>query len=260
MSRIGTIARRSFLIGSAAVLGGVAFGTWRFLTPYPNPLQGSASDKGGVITPYVVIDQTGVTIITPRAEMGQGIHSTLAALVAEELDVPWDQVQVMHGPPAKAYYNAAMLEEGVPFAPTDDSWLARTMRHAMAVPAKFLALQITGGSTSIPDGYEKMRAAGAVARAALVQAAAARTALPADDLRTETGAVVTPDGTRIPYADLAEAAAAADLPDMPPSRRGPTGRCWANPCPASIFRQNQPARPCLRGMCACPACALPPSR
>ncbi|MEF3047891.1 xanthine dehydrogenase family protein molybdopterin-binding subunit [Pseudotabrizicola sp. L79] len=216
MSRIGTIARRSFLIGSAAVLGGVAFGTWRFLTPYPNPLQDSAGDKGGVITPYVVIDQTGVTIITPRAEMGQGIHSTLAALVAEELDVPWDQVQVMHGPPAKAYYNAAMLEEGVPFAPTDDSWLARTMRHAMAVPAKFLALQITGGSTSIPDGYEKMRAAGAVARAALVQAAAARTGLPADDLRTETGAVVTPDGTRIPYADLAEAAAAADLPDMPP--------------------------------------------
>ncbi|MCU0901555.1 MAG: molybdopterin-dependent oxidoreductase [Cypionkella sp.] len=217
MSRLGTIARRTFLIGSAAILGGVAFGTYAYHRPHPNPLAGRPADQGiGAITPYVLIDPQGVTIITPRAEMGQGIQSTLAALVAEELDLPWDQVRVLHGPPAAAYYNAAMLEEGVPFAPTDESWLAETARHAMAIPAKFLAMQITGGSTSIPDGYEKMRAAGAVARAALVQAAARRLGVDAGTLRTEGGAVIAADGTRIPYTDLAVDAAQADLPEVPP--------------------------------------------
>lgn len=213
MSRIGTIARRTFLIGSAAIAGGVAFGTWRYLTPYENPLAGK---DAGVITPYVLIDASGVTIVTPRAEMGQGIQSTLAALVAEELDLDWDQVRVMHGPPAKAYYNGAMFEDGIPFAPTDESWTANAMRHAMQIPAKFLAVQLTGGSTSIPDGYEKMRAAGAIARVALVRAAAERLGLDAGTLKTEAGAVVAPDGTRLPYTELAVAAAAADLPDTPP--------------------------------------------
>lgn len=213
MSRIGTIARRTFLIGSAAIAGGVAFGTWRYLKPYENPL---AASNAGVITPYVLIDGSGVTIITPRAEMGQGIQSTLAALVAEELDLTWDQVKVMHGPPAKAYYNGAMFEDGVPFAPTDESWMANAMRHAMQIPAKFLAVQLTGGSTSVPDGYEKMRAAGAIARAALVNAAAARLGVDASQLKTEAGEVIAPDGNRIPYGELAEAAAAADLPSTPP--------------------------------------------
>ena len=214
MGRIKTIARRTFLIGSAAILGGVAFGTWRYKNPYANPL--SNGEGIGAITPYVLIGPSGVTIVTPRAEMGQGIQSTLAALVAEELDLPWEEVRVMHGPPAKAYYNGAMLEDGVPFSPTDQSWTAQTMRHAMAIPAKFLAIQLTGGSTSIPDGYEKMRAAGAVARAALILAAAERLGVVAAQLTTDAGAVVAPDGTRLAYTELAEAAAAVDLPDAPP--------------------------------------------
>ena len=65
MSRFGTIARRSFLIGSAAILGGVAFGTYAYRKPHSNPL------KGNALTPYVLIDAQGVTIITPRAEMGR---------------------------------------------------------------------------------------------------------------------------------------------------------------------------------------------
>jgi isoquinoline 1-oxidoreductase subunit beta len=141
MASLRKIARRTFLIGSAAIAGGVAFGVWRYKTPYANPIAGAGI---GAITPYVLIDPQGVTIITPRAEMGQGIQSTLAALVAEELDLPWEQVRVMHGPPAKAYYNGAMLEDGVPFAPTDESWMADLAREAMAIPGKFLALQATG--------------------------------------------------------------------------------------------------------------------
>ncbi|NUB44576.1 xanthine dehydrogenase family protein molybdopterin-binding subunit [Fertoebacter nigrum] len=215
MSRAGKIARRSFLIGSAAILGGVAFGWWRYATPHGNPLETALPQGAATLTPYVLIDATGVTIIAPRAEMGQGIHSTLAALVAEEMDLAWDQVRVIHGPASPAYFNAALLEEGVPFAPTDNSWMAETLRGAMHIPAKFLGFQLTGGSSSVPDAYEKMRLAGATARAALVGAASQRLGVAESALRTESGAVIAPDGTRLPYTELAVAAAAVALPREP---------------------------------------------
>ncbi len=215
MGRAMKIARRGFLFGSVAILGGVAFGWYRYATPYGNPLEAALPDGVTTLNPYVIVDQTGVTVIAPRAEMGQGVHTTLAALVAEEMDLDWSAIRVIHGPASKAYFNSAVLAEGVPFAPTDDSRLANTMRGAMDIPAKFLGLQITGGSSSIPDAFEKMRLAGAAARMALVQAAAARLNLSADQLSTEDGAVIAPDGTRIPYADLAAEAAGIDLREEP---------------------------------------------
>lgn len=216
MARMMKIARRGFLFGSVALLGGVAFGWWRYATPYGNPLAAGLAEGQATLTPYVVIDAQGVTIIAPRAEMGQGIHTTLAALVAEEMDLDLSQVRVIHGPASSAYYNAAVLAEGVPFAPTDTGWMAQTLRAAMDVPAKFLGFQITGGSSSIPDGFEKMRLAGAAARAALVQAAAVRLGVAPEALRTEGGAVIAADGTRLAYTDLATDAAGIDLPEEPP--------------------------------------------
>lgn len=215
MGRAMKIARRGFLFGSVAILGGVAFGWYRYATPYGNPLEAGLGTGEATLNPYVMIDANGVTVIAPRAEMGQGVHTTLAALVAEEMDLDWSAIRVIHGPASKAYFNSAVLAEGIPFAPTDDSRLANTMRGAMDIPAQFLGLQITGGSSSIPDAFEKMRLAGAAARMALVQAAAARLNLSADQLSTEDGAVLAPDGTRIPYADLAVDAAGIDLREEP---------------------------------------------
>ncbi len=212
MSRLGTIARRSFLIGSAAIAGGVAFGWYAYRKPYANPLDAEGTTA---LTPYVLIDPTGVTIIAPRAEMGQGVHTTLAALVAEEMGLALDQVRVAHGPAGHAYFNAGVLEEGVPFAPTDTGWLAETMRQAMHIPGKFLGFQITGGSSSTLDAYDKMRSAGAVARAALIGAAARRLGVDAASLKTEGGAVVAADGSRLLYTELAVEAASVDLPDAP---------------------------------------------
>jgi isoquinoline 1-oxidoreductase beta subunit len=103
MSTLGTLARRSFLIGSAAVLGGAVFGVYKYRQPHPNPLLSALPEGASAITPYVRIDAQGVTIIAPRAEMGQGVHTTLAALVAEELDVAWDSIRVEHGMPGAAY-------------------------------------------------------------------------------------------------------------------------------------------------------------
>ena len=216
MSRVGKIARRTFLIGSVAVAGGVAFGYWKYKTPYDNPLLSSLGDNEAALTPYVRIDQAGITIITPRAEMGQGVHTTLAALVAEELGVALEDVNVEHGPASKAYYNHVILEEAIPFSPTDFSDTAERMRNLTHVPAKFLAFQVTGGSTSIPDGFDKMRIAGAAAREALLEAAAIKLGEDRGTLTANDGVVVSQSGDRVPYTELAVDAADVDLPADPP--------------------------------------------
>ena len=215
MGRIGKIARRTFLLGSVAVVGGVAFGYWKYKQPYGNPLDDRLADGEASLTPYVKIASDGITIITPRAEMGQGVHTTLAAMVAEELDVDLDAVKVEHGPASYAYYNEAALEEAVPFQPTDHSTMAEAMRGFTKVPAKFLALQITGGSSTTPDGFVKMRKAGAAARTVLVQAAAQKLGAPEASLKTESGHVIAPDGTKVAYTELATLAAAIEPPADP---------------------------------------------
>ncbi len=212
MSRIGTIARRTFLIGSAALVGGVAFGVYQVKKSIPNPLV--AGDGETTLNSYILINADGVTIIAPRAEMGQGIHSTLAALVAEELDVDWETVTVLHGPPAQAYYNSAIIGAGLPMAEYSKTAFQNGLGDQLGAAAKVFSLQVTGGSSSTCDGYDKMRAAGASAREALKLAASARLGVALADLRTENGTVIAPDGTALPYADLAADAALIDPPQV----------------------------------------------
>ncbi len=216
MSRAGRITRRALLIGSAAVAGGVVFGVWRYRSPYANPLLEDLEAGEAALTPYVRIDRSGITIIAPRAEMGQGVHTTLAALVAEELDVELDDVRVEHGPASSAYFNEAILREGVPVAATDLSAGARRYRDLTRVPAKFLGMQVTGGSSSVPDAWIKMRKAGAAAREVLLAAAAARLGVDTASLETRDGSVFAPSGERIPYTELAASAASIEPPKDPP--------------------------------------------
>ncbi|TDK43086.1 xanthine dehydrogenase family protein molybdopterin-binding subunit [Antarcticimicrobium luteum] len=213
MASIGKIARRTFLIGSAALVGGVAFGAYYVARPAPNPL--TAPEGGATLNPFMMIDANGITLIAPRAEMGQGVHTTWAALIAEELDVDLDQVRVLHGPPAQAYYNSAMLGEALPGKGYDRSDFAHALAEQVGRIGKVMDMQVTGGSTSMPDGFERMRATGASARETLKQAAANRLGVDRAQLKTERGEVVAPDGTRIPYADLAVDAGKLDPVDAP---------------------------------------------
>ncbi|UYV37967.1 molybdopterin-dependent oxidoreductase [Rhodobacteraceae bacterium D3-12] len=207
MSRIGKIARRTFLIGSAAVVGGVAFGYYMYKRPVENPLLGGLGEGEAALTPYVLIDASGITLITPRADKGQGAYHVQAALIAEELDVELDQIKVDPGPPSAAYYNTALAGEGVPFPSTDDGMLAETARAVMDAPMKFLGMQITGGSTTVPDGWEKLRVAGAVARETLKAAAAEVSGINTTALTTAKGRVILPDGKEMTYEELAPVAA-----------------------------------------------------
>ncbi len=210
MSRIGKIARRSFLVGSVAVAGGVAFGIWRYRTPYANPLQDDLPEGAAALTPYVKIDAEGVTLITPRADKGQGAYHVQAALIAEELDIELAQVAVDPGPPSAAYWNGALAEEAAEFMVPSDGMVRGMAEGVVNASMKFIGLQMTGGSTTVPDAYLKLRQAGASARETLKLAAAQETGLDVGELRTEGGAVILPDSTALPYTRLAAAAAGLD--------------------------------------------------
>lgn len=208
-----TITRRSFIVLGAAVVGGAAFGAYKVAEVPANPLMPAVGSTP--LNPWVIVNSDGVTVIAPRAEMGQGISTTLAALVAEELDVDWEQVRVLHGPPAQAYYNAGFVER----MSNEPDYLLSLREGApnaiLAAVPKILSLQMTGGSTGAIGGFVQMRLAGAGAREALKAAAAKRLGVAPDTLKTEGGKVI--GAQTFTYAELA-AEAAALVPDDVPLR------------------------------------------
>ncbi|RFP91212.1 xanthine dehydrogenase family protein molybdopterin-binding subunit [Rhodobacteraceae bacterium 63075] len=203
MGRARTIARRTFLIGSAAIAGGVAFGVWRYKTPYANPLEPGLAEGEAALTPYVKIDAQGVTLITPRADKGQGAYQVQAALIAEELDVDIAEIKADPGPPSAAYWNGALSEEIAEFSVPAGGAMRQVAETGVSAMSKFIGLQITGGSTTVPDAWDKLRAAGASARETLKQAAAEEWGLAASELKTENGRVIAPDGRERAYTELA---------------------------------------------------------
>ena len=207
MSKLGTITRRTFLIGSAAIAGGIAFGVYKVKQTPDNPLSDDLAEGAATFNPWVLIDSEKVTLIVPHADKGQGVASSQAALLAEELDLEWGGFETSFGKPSVAYWNTAMAEEGVPFMSTDESTTAETMRGVMSGAMKLMGLQGTGGSSSMPDSFNKLRQAGATARETLKLAAANKTGVAVTDLNTENGRVVLPDGTTINYTELAADAA-----------------------------------------------------
>lgn len=206
MSRAGAVARRAFLVASSAIVGGVVFGTWLVRRAPANPLLDAAPDGAAVFNPWVQVDRSGITLITPHTDLGQGARSMQAALIAEEMDLEWGQFSVEPGPPSAAYFNTALAEEQAPFLSTDTSGPAEAVRGVMGAIFKLMGLQITGGSSSVPDSFDKLRTAGAVARETLKAAASKQSGVPVSRLRTQRGAVVLPDGRRLPYAAIAEEA------------------------------------------------------
>ncbi len=210
MSRVGKIARRTFLIGSAAIAGGVAFGVYAVRKPIENPMLADLKDGEASFNAWVRIASDKITLITPHADKGQGVASSQAALIAEELDLEFGQFEIDWGKPNQAYWNTAMAEEAVPFASTDSSFAAESMRSIMGGVMKLMSMQGTGGSTTMADSFTKLRLAGAVARETLKQAAAQEFGAAIAELKTEAGHVILPDGKKVPYTALAGTAASLE--------------------------------------------------
>ncbi|MEM9533575.1 MAG: molybdopterin cofactor-binding domain-containing protein [Pseudomonadota bacterium] len=221
-TRAKALTRRAFLIGSAGVAGGVAFGVYLLNRPAGNPLLKDLKPGEAAITPFVKITSSGITLIVPRADVGQGIMSTQAHLIAEELDVDPHTVSLDPGQPHRAYVNAKIAENSLPFQPLDDGFIPRTLRELMARVARLADAQFTGGSSSVADLQEKLRWSGAIARETLKAAAAQRFGLDAQRLQTQDGHVLLPHGRRVAYTDLAAAAVhiepVTDVQLRPPSQ------------------------------------------
>lgn len=197
------ITRRSFLVLGAAVVGGAAFAAYKITEVPANPLRPAPGAMP--LNPWVIINADGVTVIAPRAEMGQGISTTLAALVAEELDVDWAQVRVLHGPPAQAYFNAGFVDRMSNEPDFIGSQEPRSHNPILAAVPKIFSMQLTGGSTGAIGGFLQMRLAGAGAREALKAAAARRLGVSPGTLKTAGGKVIGSE--TFTYAELAEEAA-----------------------------------------------------
>jgi isoquinoline 1-oxidoreductase beta subunit len=161
-----------------------------------------------------------VTVAAPRADMGQGIGSTLAALVAEELDVPWERVRVEMPPQHAIYANTTMLTDGMAVLPEAGGgpW-ARLTRQLAANGVRQLGLIGTGGSSSVRGAWQPMRLAGAAARQLLIKAAARRWEVDAATCETSAGQVLHRSTSRsLTYGELAPSAARLSLSGAPQLR------------------------------------------
>lgn len=200
------LSRRSFILGSAAVAGGIAFGPYTDTAQAlsnDNPLTAGLGPNSVTFNPWVEISPEKITLIAQHSDVGQGVGSSQTILIAEEMDLDPGQFEIRFAAPSPVYFNTGYANEFVPFVAADHSPAAERARAEALEALRKSGLQQTGASSTIPDTYEKLRVAGAVARETLKAAAAKRSGVAIADLRTQSGHVVLPNGEKIAYTELA---------------------------------------------------------
>lgn len=211
------LSRRAFLFTGAA-LGGTALvagigGIGYLASVDVDGLTGHADGDNAVLNAFLTIQDDGLIVVqVPRAEMGQGIHTGLAMLVAEELDVPFDN-RIRVAFPTEAHPAYSVWSNVLQVRPEEASgpvaWAARRLFGQ-------LGFINTGASASTMGLWHPMRVAGASARHMLVDAAAARLRVPATQLTTGGGFVRhAPSGRELSYGELAREAAILPPPRDP---------------------------------------------
>ena len=175
-------SRRQFIQQSAATTGAFVLGMYLPLTSdaATNPASPTVVNAWVQITP-----DNQITLICARSEMGQDVYTSMPALLAEELNIPLSMVKVQIAGVAPVYINA------------------------------LLGGQITGGSSSVREAFDKLRTAGAATRSVLVQAAANRWSVPVSECKAMNGKVTHAGGKSATYGALAAEAATLPLPEKP---------------------------------------------
>lgn len=208
--------RRAFITTGIVAGGGLVVGIAVRPGNRVKDLAAKMGDEGGrLVHTYVRIDSDNViTAIIPHAEMGQGVHTSLGQMLAEELDADWDQLRMEEAPAIGEYasYSAGRryLFAGIDFP----NLVIPTVDGAMMRVADTLNLQITGGSMSVrTTGILALRTAGAATRQMLRQAAAETWNVPVEEVSTEKSHLIhTASNRREPYASFA-----ARVAEMTPS-------------------------------------------
>ncbi len=212
------LQRRYFLIGGAATLGAGVFSVWwgeksalaraKQMTTGP----GQSSFAGWL---KIANDDT-ITVYSPHIDFGQGSHTALAQMLADELDADWGKVHVEQAPADYAFANTALAKMFVPAIAGQPA-----MKHlpdpVFSLIARNLPLQVTGGSSAIRGtGQFGMRVVGAAARQALLATAADRLGVPQSELVAQNSQIThAKTGKVLRYGELAEAAARRDLASEP---------------------------------------------
>ena len=158
-----------------------------------------------------------ISIIIPHAEMGQGVHTSLAMMLADELDADWSRVTTQEAPAQSKYANYA-LARGYTIGDTDlPAWLVDSVDGLYFQATRIVGIQQTGGSLSVrATGQIAMRTIGAAARSVLLQAAADEIHVPVGELVAKDSVIRHPaSGRSATYAELAPAAATLNIPDRP---------------------------------------------
>ncbi|WP_407156586.1 molybdopterin cofactor-binding domain-containing protein [Bradyrhizobium sp. STM 3557] len=181
------MSRRAFLQGTGLLLGFALTSASMesvFAAPASQVLENEVT---GRFAPngFIRINPTGaVTLVIPMIEMGQGVYTSLSMLLAEELEVKLDRIQVQHAPPNHALYVNSII-----------------------------GIQNTGGSASVRAFWTPLRQAGAVGRTLLIAAAAKHWNTNPSACRAKDGVVFDASGSKhLSYGDLATAAAKLPMP------------------------------------------------
>jgi isoquinoline 1-oxidoreductase beta subunit len=175
-------SRRGFLKAGAVASGGLVLG---FMLPQGGRLARAAEGKSTVYAPNAflrVAPDNSVTVMVNRLEFGQGVHTSLPMVIADELDADWAQMRAELAPAGEPYKDPAF------------------------------GMQITGGSGTIAHSFTQYREIGARARAMLVAAAAEQWKLKPQQCRTAKGFVYGPAGQKATYGSLADAAMKQPVP------------------------------------------------
>src|SRR2546430_17193671 len=172
-------SRREFLKASAMAGGGLIVG---FTLPGAARFAQGAAKEARMSAYLRIAPNNEITVVCGLSEMGQGVHTPIPMLVAEELDADWSPVPVEQAGGDQAFANP------------------------------IFGMQATAGSTSVRGHWEPMRKAGATARAMLIAAAAEAWKADAAECRTERGMVIHTSGKKLSYGQLAEKAAKLKLP------------------------------------------------
>jgi isoquinoline 1-oxidoreductase beta subunit len=182
------LSRRSLLTGGLA--GGFLFAFHVPVRAVNEPASPpDVTDGKFAPNAFIRIDNTGkTTLVMPQVEMGQGVYTSIAMIIAEELDADFAQVTLQHAPPNDKLYGNPLF-----------------------------GIQVTGNSNSIRSFWKPLRNAGASARAMLVQAAARQWQVEPKSCSASNGQVVHAEsGRKLGYGELADAAGKETPPkDLP---------------------------------------------